>query len=80
MHQKDVIFAIIGIFQIKGFNFEPYVCNGCHNLMQKDMNFNDFAIVSVKGNDYRINFWYMSKGDPINILKNSDLNEKSGLL
>ena len=40
------------------------------------MNFNDFVIVSVKGNDYRINFWYMSKGDPINILKNSDLNEK----
>ena len=28
--------------------------------MQKAMNFNDVAIVSVKGIDYRINFWYMS--------------------
>ena len=27
--------------------------------MQKAMNLNDVAIVSIKGNDYRINFWYM---------------------
>ena len=44
------------------------------------MNFNDAAIVSVKGNDYRIHFWYMSKDDAINIMNNSDLSEKSGLL
>ena len=48
--------------------------------MQKAMNFNDPAIVSVKGNDYRIHFWYMSKDDAINIMNNSDLSEKSGLL
>ena len=29
---------------------------------------------------YKIHFWYMSKDDAINIMKNSDLNEKSGLL
>ena len=44
------------------------------------MNFNDVAIVSVKGSDYRIHFWYMSKNNAINIMKNSNLNEKSGLL
>ena len=44
------------------------------------MNFNDVAIVSVKGSDYRIHFWYMSKNDAINIMKNSNLNEKSGSL
>ena len=48
--------------------------------MQKAMNFNGVAIVSVKGNDYRNHFWYMSKGDGINIMRNSDLDEKSGLL
>ena len=26
----------------------------CHDLMQKTMNSNDVAIVSVKGSDYRI--------------------------
>ena len=44
------------------------------------MTFNDAVIVSAKGSDYRINFWYMSKDDAINIMKNSDLDEKSGLL
>ena len=44
------------------------------------MNFNDVAIVSVKGSDYRINFWYMSKDDEISIMDNSDLNDKTGVL
>ena len=37
---------------------------------------NDNAIASVKGNDYRIDFWYMSKDQAINIMKNSQLKEK----
>ena len=48
--------------------------------MQKAMNFNDVTIVSVKGSNYRIHFWYMSKDDAKNIMRNSNLNEKSGLL
>ena len=41
-------------------NYEKCLCNGCHDLMQKAMGFN-VAIVSVKGNDCRIHFWYMNK-------------------
>ena len=48
--------------------------------MQKAMNFNDVAIVSIKGNDYRIHFWYVSKNDAINLMNNSCLNEKTGSL
>ena len=44
------------------------------------MNFNDVAIVFVKGSDYRIHFWYISKNDAINMMKSSNLNEKSGSL
>ena len=44
------------------------------------MNFNDVPIVSIKGNDYRINFWYMSKDEAIGIMHNSKLNQKTGLL
>ena len=44
------------------------------------MNLNDVVIVFVKGSDYRIHFWYMSKDDAINVMKNSNLNEKSVLL
>ena len=44
------------------------------------MDFNDVAIVSIKRNDYRIHFWYMSKDEAISIMHNSSLNEKFGLL
>ena len=62
-------------FVDKKFNYEPYLCNSCHDLMQKAMNFNDVAIVSIKGNDYRVHFWYLSKDDAINIMKNSYLKK-----
>ena len=48
--------------------------------MQKAMIFNDVAIVSIKGNDYRIHFWYMSKDDAINIMHSSNLIDKKGTL
>ena len=44
-------------FKDIGFKKERYLCNGCHDLMQKAMNFYDVATVSVKGIDYRIQFW-----------------------
>ena len=67
-------------FLDKNFKYEPYLCNGCHDLMQKAKNFNDVAIVSIKDNDYRIQFWYMRKDDAISIMNNSSLNEKTGSL
>ena len=30
------------------FKNEPYLCNGCRDLMQKGMNFNNAAIVYVR--------------------------------
>ena len=44
------------------------------------MSFNVAAIASVKGNDYRIYFWYMSKDDAISIMHNSNLIDKKGKL
>ena len=36
-------------FKNIGFKYEKYLCNGCHDLMQKAMSFNNVAIVYVKG-------------------------------
>ena len=44
------------------------------------MSFNDFAIVYVKGSNYRIHFWYMSKNDAISIMNNSNSVDKMGVL
>ena len=68
MHQKSVTFATI-CWYFKGIDFK-----------QKAMNFNDIAVVSVKGNDYRIHFWYMSKSNAIRIMNNSNLVDEKGVL
>ena len=52
-----------------GFKYELYLYNGCPGLMQKAISFN-VAIVYVKGNTYRIQFWYVSKNDAISIMNN----------
>ena len=67
-------------FLNKNFHYEPCLCNGGYDLMHKAMNFNDVAIVSIRGNDRRIHFGYMSKNDAINIMNNSKLNETTGSL
>ena len=58
-------------FKDIGFTYEPYLCNGCHDLMQKAMSFNDVAIVYVKGSAYRINIWC--------IMNTSNLIDKKGV-
>ena len=79
VHEKNVIFVTISILKILVLKIlEPYFCNGCHDLMQKAMSFNDVAIVYVKGSAYRIHFWYMSKDDAIRIMNNSNLIDKKG--
>ena len=67
-------------FLDKNFNYEPYLCNGCHDLMQKAMSFKNVAIVSIKGNNYRIHFYYISKNDAITLMTNSNLNDENGVL
>ena len=44
------------------------------------MSFKNVDIVSIKGNYYRIHFWYMSKNDAIDLITNSNLNDKNGIL
>ena len=63
-------------FKDIAFKYEPYLCSGCHGLMQKAVSFNNVAIVYVKGSAYRIHFWYISKDDAINIMNNSSLIDK----
>ena len=67
-------------FKDIGFKYEPHLCNGSHDLMQKAMSFNNVSIVYFKGSAYRIHFWYISKDDAINIMNGSNLVNKIGVL
>ena len=35
-------------FKNIGFQYEPYLCNGCHDLMQKAISLYNVAIVYIK--------------------------------
>ena len=75
-YQKNLKFVILGI----GFKYEPHLFNGCYGLMRKVFSFNDVALIYVKGTAYRTHFWNMSKDDAINIVNDSNLICKMGVL
>ena len=66
-------------FLDKNFNYKPYLCDGCNDLMQKAVSCNNVVVVSAKGIDYRIHFCFMSKNDAINLLNDSVLSNKGVL-
>ena len=61
-------------FKDIGFKYEPYLCNGCHDLMQKAMSFDNIAIVYFNGSACLI------KNVAINIMNGSNLIDKRGVL
>ena len=67
-------------FLDKNFNYQKCYCDGCHDMSMKTISINNLAIVYSKGNAYRIHFWYMSKDDAVNIIHNSNLIDKKGVL
>ena len=67
-------------FLDKNFSYGPYLCDGCYNIMQKSNNFKNIAIVHVKKSVYRIYFLYVSKREAKNLMGNSNLIDKKGIL
>ena len=48
--------------------------------MQKSIDFKNIAIAYVKKSAYRINFLYMSKREAKELMNNSNLIDKKGIL
>ena len=67
-------------FLNKGFMFQPYVCNRCHDLLMMSMNLSNIAILKIKNVDYRCIATGISKREAIKLLQNIDLTEKCGKL
>ena len=53
------------------FSYEPYLCNGCYNIMQKSNNLKNIAIINAKKSVYRIYFQHMSKPEAKKLMANS---------
>ena len=67
-------------FLNKGFKFQPYLCNRCHDLLMMSMNFNDIAVLKIKNADHCCIITGISKSEAIKLLQNVDLTENSGTL
>ena len=62
------------------FKFQPKVCCSCHDITQKSINFNDFSIVTLKGNNYKTNVCLIAKSKSVDRMKKSYLSQKRYLL
>ena len=77
VHVESVLFATNCFFSYKGFNFQPALCKGFHDLSIMSLNFIDIAILNIHCVDYHRIINRISQSDAINVLQYSDLSEKS---
>ena len=59
------------------FNFQPNVCNRCHDLFMMSINLSDIVVLNIKGSDHRCIISLIGKNEAIKLLTNADLTEKS---
>ena len=56
------------------------MCNGCHEMSMKAISMHNLCIEYNNGNEYRINFAFMSKNDELNLIRNALIIDKKGAL
>ena len=71
---KECIFLTIFFFN-RGFEFEDFICNGCHDLSTLSVNISDIAMITVKNIDYRYIIHNISKSEAIILSENSVLKD-----
>ena len=58
---KECEISYYWYFWNKGFKFQTYVCNRCHDLLMIPINFNDIVFLNIKDSDYRSIIWNYQK-------------------
>ena len=59
-----------------GFEFQYYLCNGCHDLTMLCLNISDITIITVKNVDYLCKIHNTSKCEAINLLRKSVVEDR----
>ena len=65
-------------FSNENFSYNPYLCDGCYNIMQKSNDSKNIATVRIKKCVYRIYFLVMSKHKAKKLMINFTLIDKMG--
>ena len=64
-------------FLNKGFNFQPNICNRCHDLLMMCMKFSDIAVLNIKSADYCCIISGINESEAKNLMQNTDLTKKA---
>ena len=75
-HKKKCDICRYWYFIDKGFNFQPYVCNECVDVLMMSVNLSDIAILNINGAAYCCIINGISKSEAINLLLESNLSER----
>ena len=77
---KEYMLCCYWYFLDNNFSCGQYLCDGCFNITQKFIDFKNITIIHTKNSVYRIYFTYMIKRKAKNLLNNSNLIDKKGIL
>ena len=67
-------------FLNKGFKFQSYVCNRCHESLMMSVQLSDIAILEIWNADYCCIMSRISKSQALNVMQNIDFTEQSRTL
>ena len=62
------------------FVFKNFKCHGCHDISIKAISMQNIAIIYHDGHAYRVNFTFMSRNHTFNLMQNSIIIDKKGVL
>ena len=67
-------------FLNRNFNYQRYLCDGCHDISIKALSMQHLTIIYHGGQPYCVNYLFMSKNDAFNLIKKSIIIDKRGTL
>ena len=76
---KECMLCHYWYFKHYEFKFEPHVYNKCHDVLMAAYELKNIAILNVKSADFRFILWRISRGEAVNRLNNSVLEDKGVL-
>ena len=63
-------------FLMISFRFQLKICYGFHDMTQKYISFGDVTVVIIERNSFRIHFWFITRSETVDRIKNTHLSEK----
>ena len=66
-------------FLDKDLKFQPNIRNGCNDLLMMSMNLSNIAVLNIKSANCRCIISGIRNSEAINLMRNTDLTEKTAI-